>query len=391
MEIFRGFPIFLILFFKKVLKIGFNLKERLSFYSFRYFSYLALSGLILSISIFSNLGAKIGSSSDIFENNKSLLVSLISLKEEKKNIEIVLDSENRSLFKGLINGQKIGGVSQETEEGEEILLNFSNQDHYLYSFKNPIYISPRKEIDSYIVKKDDTISQIAQVYQVSAGTILWANKLTEESIIKPGDVLKIPPITGAIHRIKKNETIESIAKEYKVDKEKILAYNEIENLDDLKIDQELIIPEAKIVIPKKKETIKQIRPEKPSYLASNLVSDKKGFIWPTSSRRINQYYKWHHQAIDIDGNLSSGIFSSEEGTVEYAGWKRGYGNVVFINHGNGFRTIYAHASQVYVKNGQKVSKGQKIGMVGSTGWSTGPHLHFEIEKNNKKINPLSAF
>lgn len=398
MEIGKKLPLGIFFFSKKILKMFFFLKEKLNLYSFRYVSFLVLFALILSVSFFSNLGAK-----DVFqnssENGKSLLVSLIFSEEKNEIIEIALDSKEK---KSQADFKKIGGISQEDigkiEKVEnENSIDFSSQEPYFYSFENPIYLPSEKESEFYIVKQGDTISQIAQMYGVSVKTVFWANKLQEENTIKPGDKLEIPPVTGVIHQVKNGETINSIAVKYKVDQVKILAYNDLKETDNLKTDQKLVIPDAEILFPEKKKSIEKKQGQANALkklnnsLAFSSDSNKQGFVWPTSGRKINQYYKWRHQAIDIEGNYSSPIFASDEGTVVYSGWKTGYGNTVFIRHSNGFETRYGHASELFVTTGQQVSKGQRIATVGSTGWSTGTHLHFEIRKNNGCLNPLSFF
>ena len=105
--------------------------------------------------------------------------------------------------------------------------------------------------------------------------------------------------------------------------------------------------------------------------------------------RITQYYSWRHHAIDIANKTGTPIYAADAGVIEVAGWGAGYGNQIVINHGGGVKSRYAHMSKFYVKNGQKVSKGEAIGGIGSTGRSTGPHVHFEYIINGVKYNPLN--
>ncbi len=115
-------------------------------------------------------------------------------------------------------------------------------------------------------------------------------------------------------------------------------------------------------------------------------------MWPTNQKRINQYYKWRHTGLDINGTLKDATYAVDAGIVTFSGWnKSGYGNMILVDHGNGMVTRYAHHSKMYVKAGDQVTKGQTIGMVGSTGRSTGPHLHFEIYMNGKRVNPLEYY
>jgi murein DD-endopeptidase MepM/ murein hydrolase activator NlpD len=112
-------------------------------------------------------------------------------------------------------------------------------------------------------------------------------------------------------------------------------------------------------------------------------------IWPTTSRRLTQYFKWNHAGIDIGEPTGSPLYASDEGIVEYAGWGRGgWGNTILINHGDGRKTRYSHASRILVHVGDFVSKGQTIALSGNTGRSTGPHLDFRIYINGRTVNPL---
>jgi murein DD-endopeptidase MepM/ murein hydrolase activator NlpD len=111
--------------------------------------------------------------------------------------------------------------------------------------------------------------------------------------------------------------------------------------------------------------------------------------WPTQGHRITQYYSWRHHGLDIANKTGTPLYSSDAGRVQYAGWSNGYGNNVIIDHGGGKQTRYAHLSKFYCNTGDSVAKGETIGAMGNTGWSTGPHLHFEVIINGTKYNPLN--
>jgi murein DD-endopeptidase MepM/ murein hydrolase activator NlpD len=112
-------------------------------------------------------------------------------------------------------------------------------------------------------------------------------------------------------------------------------------------------------------------------------------LWPTTQHSITQYYGWNHTGVDLDGDYVDAIYASADGVVETAGWNSGgYGLMIFIDHQNGMKTRYAHASKMFVKAGDRVKKGQVIAMVGTTGRSTGTHLHYEVYLNGKRQNPL---
>ncbi|MDD4271639.1 MAG: M23 family metallopeptidase, partial [Patescibacteria group bacterium] len=111
--------------------------------------------------------------------------------------------------------------------------------------------------------------------------------------------------------------------------------------------------------------------------------------WPTVGARLTQYFSWRHYAIDIANKTGTPIYACDAGVVEVAGWGTGYGNQIVIDHGGGRKSRYAHMSKFYVGKGEVVKKGEAIGLMGSTGWSTGPHLHFEYIINGVKYNPLN--
>ena len=247
---------------------------------------------------------------------------------------------------------------------------------------------PRNKIIEYIVETGDTVSGIAQKFNISVATILWSNNLTYYSVIKPGKTLKILPVTGLLHKVKKGETISAIAKKYKSDIDKILETNKLTSADQVAIGNNLIIPDGvkpAAVITTHTTPSSIFSTPKPSTSNSNTK-----LLWPTTAKKITQYYWWRHPAVDIGGPLGTPIYAAESGTVTTAGWSNGgYGYYIIIDHGNGIKTLYAHSSKLYVKKGEKVSRGQTIMAMGSTGWSTGPHLHFEVQFNGYKQNPLS--
>ena len=254
---------------------------------------------------------------------------------------------------------------------------------------------PREENVSYIVRSGDTISTIAAQFGVSVNTILWENDLTAYSLIKPGNNLVILPLTGVTHNVKRGETIMAIAAKYGVEVDKIMAANKLADAEKLSVSQKLIIPGGnKISVPAAVKQLARLNNPPPSIVnlfkpesLKSIISNK--LAWPTVGYRITQYYSWRHHAIDIANKTGTPIYAADAGVIEVAGWGAGYGNQIVINHGGGVKSRYAHMSKFYVKNGQKVSKGEAIGGIGSTGRSTGPHVHFEYIINGVKYNPLN--
>lgn len=256
-------------------------------------------------------------------------------------------------------------------------------------------VPARTEIVTHTVQPGETISTIAQSYGISVSTILWENDLTAYSIIRPGDALRILPASGVAHEIKRGETLSSIAATYDVESDEILAYNNIDNAGLIQVGQKLIIPGAS------RQQARPAAPTQPSYsgvdVAKRVVTPippsaepvgGNKMQWPTVGYTITQYFSWSHYALDIANKSGTAVYAADAGTVEVAGWGNGYGNQIVVDHGGGKKTRYAHASKLYVKVGDTVEKGQTIMAMGSTGRSTGPHVHFEVIINGTKYNPL---
>lgn len=251
---------------------------------------------------------------------------------------------------------------------------------------------PRSETLEYKVQSGDTVSTIAEKFGISQDTIKWANNITNVNAIRPGDSLKILPVTGVEVTVKSGDTLQSLAKKYQADAQAIVdfPFNGVPDDFSLKSGQNLIIPDGsppEIKAPKPKPQ-PQFLTQGPSSPVFSAFGGGQ-FIWPTRGL-ITQYFAWYHPGIDIANRASPAIAASDGGTVIVGGWpdSYGYGNRVVIDHGNGYRTLYAHLSNIYVSVGQVVSRGQVIGQMGSTGRSTGTHLHFEIHKG-VALNPLS--
>ena len=244
---------------------------------------------------------------------------------------------------------------------------------------------PRGEIAVYIVQPGDTVSTIAEKFGVSENTIRWANNLQKDKL-KASQELKILPINGIAHKVQRGETVWSIAKKYSVGAQGIVDFPFNTFVNDEKftvaVGQTLIVPDG--VMPK----------EQPVYLAqttpdAGTVTAIGQFAWPVQGR-ITQGYIWYHKAIDIANKSAPPILAADSGKVIGAGspWGWGYGNHVIIDHNNGYQTLYAHLSKIYVREGQSVKRGDSLGQMGATGRATGIHLHFEIIKNGVKVNPL---
>lgn len=243
---------------------------------------------------------------------------------------------------------------------------------------------PRFEIIDYDVAQGDVLGSIAEKFGVSVDTIKWANNLKTDSLI-PGQTLRIPPVSGIVYKVKPGDTIYSIAKTYKTDAQKIVNFpaNDFVDLDTfaLNVGQVLVVPDG-------------VMPEAaPLYIAKTvprIIAGGAGrFLWPASGE-ISQYPVSYHLAVDIANNSAPDIAAGDSGVVSYSGCIRyGYGCHVIIDHGDGFQTLYAHMSSLYVDSGASIARGQAIGRMGSTGRSSGIHIHFEVRVNGVIVNPLS--
>ncbi len=243
---------------------------------------------------------------------------------------------------------------------------------------------PRTEIVTYVVRPGDTTESIAQKFGLKPTTLMWSNPEVEKApdLLRIGQVLTILPIDGVYHTVKAGDTLESLAEKYSVSVEAIIAcpFNTIAESGDLRVGQKLIIPGGT-----KPYTMRQVT----AYQGPTPdVSGSGRFRWPTSGV-LTQGYWYGHRAIDIGAAIGTAILAADDGYVSFAGWTDiGYGYLIVIDHANGYQTYYAHLSNIFVTEGSPVKAGDVIGAMGSTGNSTGPHLHFEIRYNGYPTNPL---
>jgi murein DD-endopeptidase MepM/ murein hydrolase activator NlpD len=245
----------------------------------------------------------------------------------------------------------------------------------------------RDAVIEYVVQSGDTISSIATKFGVDTNTIKWENNLENVNTVKPGQTIKILPVPGVAHKVQRGETIYSIAKKYSAEPQAIadFPFNSFEDEEDfgLQVGQVLIVPGGEKPQPKATPA--------PVYLAktpnAGSVSATGSFAWPITGI-ITQRWSWYHPAWDIASPSLPDIYAADAGVVVHAGWSTaGYGNMVMVDHQNGYITLYGHFSRLYVTVGQTVKRGDALGKEGSTGRSTGPHLHFEIRKGSSRLNP----
>lgn len=249
-------------------------------------------------------------------------------------------------------------------------------------------VAPRTEITKYVVQSGDTASTIAEELGLSLTTVLWANKLTVTSYIRPGQELTIPPLDGVLHVVKKGDTVEKLARTYQSEVRDIVAWNRLGEDGALAVGETVVVPGGKQPAPPAR------RVSSPGALFTGArppdgTSPGTGqLFWPVAARRFTQYFGWRHTGVDIAGPTGTAVYAANDGVVEFSGWGRGYGQHIIIDHGNAMKTRYAHNAKNYVTRGENVKRGQTIAAMGSTGRSTGPHLHFEVIINGKFRNPL---
>lgn len=226
-------------------------------------------------------------------------------------------------------------------------------------------------ISIYVVRDGDTLSEIATMFGVSVNTIVWANDLQRGSALKVGQTLVILPVSGVKHTVKKGDTLTSIAKRYNGDADDIKSFNAIETLV---VGAEIIIPDGELTA-----AAPTTRPATVS--GSSSAAEYTGYyLRPITGGRKTQGIHGYN-GVDLAAPAGTPILAAASGEVivsRQGGWNGGYGNYIVIRHDNGAQTLYAHNLSNIVGIGQRVVQGQVIGYVGSTGRSTGAHVHFEI-------------
>ncbi len=301
-----------------------------------------------------------------------ILVSLISINLSADNLK-----ENNIVFDD--NYTYISLVKPILENN----LNTSNSDILNNSEEFPMMV--------YRVKKNENFTVIAEKLKTDLSTIYSINDIKQDgNIILPGQkFLILPGKKGLLHRVNKSETLSEIAEkysEYGVTLSDILYENDISENDSIRVGENIFIPGASLT---GSEIIERSNPKwilpinkQKSYITSEF--SKWRTIWINGRK-----YSGPHKGMDIanKNGIGTNIYAVRKGVVSFVGYKTGYGRVVYINHGDGYETRYAHLSKYIVKKGQRVKQGQIIAKLGNTGRSTGPHLHFEIRYNGIAKNP----
>jgi len=232
---------------------------------------------------------------------------------------------------------------------------------------------------SYKVKKGDSVSKIAAAFSVSMDAIIASNGISNARSLKEGETLRIPNMDGIPYTVKSGDSLSKISKSMGVPLEAILDANDIQS-DVINAGTTLFIPGARM----NKDDL--------------ALALGELFIYPLKGARLSSPFGWrndpisgerrHHAAIDLSAPQGTVVWAAMDGKVSSFGYNATYGNYIILSHAGGYQTMYAHLHTISVKKGEAVSQGTKIGTVGNTGYSTGPHLHFAVYKNSTAVNPL---
>lgn len=238
----------------------------------------------------------------------------------------------------------------------------------------------------YQVKPGDTLWDIAYAYRTDWEIVSAMNNLTQNAI-KPGQILVLPVEREVVYTVQKGDILNRIARQFNVSINEIVKVNGIVNPNILSIGQELIIPGVQNTTPVSGA-------DSPTRLRSVSTANRgsiSNFLWPCIGQITSHYgprNNGFHHGLDIAAPRGTEVKVARSGIVEFAGWLNIYGRTVIVNHGNGNQTLYAHNNQTLVKEGDQVVAGQAVATIGSTGNATGPHVHFEIIMDGKRVDPI---
>ncbi len=249
----------------------------------------------------------------------------------------------------------------------------------------------RNQIVQYEVQPNDTVSRIAGQFHISPDSILWANAELEDNPdrLSVGQVLSIPPVSGVLYSVQKGDTVASIAQRFKASAEDIINDSSNQGVHDLKREPPMLVAGQPLMVPGgKKPFVIQRASLATGAAPSGVLKGTSSFILPVRACTTQSFAPWH-SGVDLAASLGTPVYAADSGYVSVVatGWNYGYGNMILVDHGNGYVTRYAHLSAFAVKEGQSIKKGGLLGRMGSTGHSTGPHLHFEVIYNGTYRNP----
>jgi murein DD-endopeptidase MepM/ murein hydrolase activator NlpD len=234
------------------------------------------------------------------------------------------------------------------------------------------------DILEYEVVSGDNLSSIAEKFNITVDTILWANDLNSKSSIKVGQKLVILPVSGISYKVKSGDTVSGLAAKFNVPERDIVGFNKTED-NKLIIGESIVIPGAKVTT-KNTNTVKNV--SKPNNSSSKQSAGTGSMVKPIGHGSVKTQGIHGHNGVDFGAPIGTAVYAAMDGVVTLTrgggGWNGGYGNYIVIKHANGVQTLYAHLDSISVNKGDNVNKSQVIGRSGNSGKSTGPHLHFEV-------------
>ena len=296
-------------------------------------------------------------------------VEPVAVEEPEELAEVDISELGRGLEDDLPVESLLSEIEEESEPAVAEVQVDPTEDNVLSYF-------------SYRVKSGDTISEIASRYGITEDTVISVNNIKSSRTLQVGQYLKIPTLEGILYTVKTDaETPATIAQKYSVAADKVAMANSLQESTSLNAGRTVFVTGAKMDRITKLEINGDLfkNPLHSSYYISSR------FGWRVSP--FDSSKRTYHGGIDMACPTGTPIYAASEGEVITAGWSNVYGNYVIISHHSGYKTLYGHMSSILVSKGQYVYTTTKIGKVGSTGQSTGPHLHFTVYKNGNSINP----
>jgi len=256
---------------------------------------------------------------------------------------------------------------------------------------------PRWHLSKYTIRNGDNLWTIARRFNTDHRLIIKANDISDPDMLKKGNTIMVPNREGVRYRIRKNDTLTGIAAAFSTDDGRIRRHNGISG-DRIVAGATIFIPDARPVVKK------SLRREMPKAVESRTVAareetarPRRNFIWPVLGRITSSFgsrispisgRRSFHTGMDIGCSMDTPVKAAGSGKVIFSGWKEVFGNMIILKHDRGFITVYAHNKTNLVREDEKVRAGQVIARSGTTGASTGPHLHFEVRKHLTPLNPI---
>ena len=237
------------------------------------------------------------------------------------------------------------------------------------------------QISVYVVRAGDTLSEISAMFDVSVNTIIWANNLKRATDLKEGQTLVILPMTGIRYTVVNGDTLKSVAKEHHGDIEEIISFNDLDPALPLTVGSIIMIPNGELTILAENEAIPRPKSPRSRRVVGNNGPNYVGYYERPLKGGVRTQGLHGYNGVDLADKSGTPIYAAAGGRViisKNTGWNGGYGNYVVIKHDNNTQTLYAHNLKNLVTVGQMVEAGQEIAKLGSSGNSTGPHVHFEI-------------